>query len=399
MILPSASKVALALRCTLPWHSSMMPWPREKKHEAAAKGDAVHGVADDHATGNAEPTEYEGGRTAEEVVRVAFDELTQGALAYEERPITYNPKTGKARMLPKPEKGKHRDYSLVQDGELVGTADLIVVRPGEVTVLDYKTGRNARKKAARDTWQMRMLAVALAALLGAETVRVGLVHVDDGDYWVDWATFDFFDLEGYADELRKMVEAIESGSLDANMGPHCGQFYCPIRTKCPATKAALVRAEQRALVRLPVLKPIETDEEAASWHTGIKLLEEFVRSAKDEVHNYARRSPVELEPGLWLGAVEKEGHEKFNLQKPGALDAVIATAGAEVVDYRVTKKAIEDTLRGKQKKRGDGGRKAKELYAKLREMGALETGGKYTVVEEFRRDLPEVIDASGEDAA
>lgn len=372
------------MRCQLPWHGSMTPWPKEKRSDAGDKGNAVHEVAEAHTDGTGvAPADYQAARTINDVVRVAVDELTQDSIYVAERALAYNPVTRTARLLEKT-KG-HRDYSQVRDGELVGTADLIVVRPGSVVVLDHKTGRNARKSPARESWQLRLLAVALAALLGADAVTVTLIHIEDGDYYTSSHTFFPWDLDEYADKLEAMTRAIQSSRLTANPGPWCYSAYCPVRTKCPETKAALARAEEKALVRLPVLQPLQTDDEARAWNTGIKLLEEFVRQAKDELHAYARGHVVELGDGMWLGQVEEEGNEKFDLSKPGALKAIVKVAGTQAVEYKTTKKAIEAATRGKQTKRGEGKRHADALYEELRRRGALSSGKPYLVVKEFKR--------------
>src|SRR5512139_2909318 len=122
MILPSASKLALAMRCQYPWHPSVR-WPKEQKSVAAARGDAVHAVAETHDAATVKH-DYSAGRTVEDNARLAVDALTAGAVeVLREQPLAYHAETDTARMLPK---GSHRDYSARKQGELVGTVDLLV---------------------------------------------------------------------------------------------------------------------------------------------------------------------------------------------------------------------------------------------------------------------------------
>lgn len=365
------------MRCTLPWHGSMLPWPTGRSSAACDHGTAVHEDAERHASNPSASGDYLAARTDSDAARVAYDELSAGGIALTEQPVGYDPITGSARLIP----SSHRDYSLAGPTELAGTADLIVVRPGHVAVYDYKTGRP--RGTAATSWQLRLLGLAVARIVGAESVTVALVYIRDGDYRLDEHTFGPWDLDEFAGQLSALVHRMQSGEHVANPGTHCYELFCPVRDRCPETTAAIVRASDRAMVRLPVWDGIKTDEQARSWHIGLKLLEQFIESARADLHDYVRRSPVDLGAGTRLGVVERAGTDKIDLSVPGALRAVVRTAGARAVDRRVTKTSIEAATRAKQERRGEGRKNALSLYAELKRLGAMTTGLPYTRIDEY----------------
>jgi len=385
MILPSASKIALAMRCAYPWHPRSFPWPKEPRSDAAKRGDAVHAVAEPHEPG--ESTEHLHARTAEDAVRVAVDDLTRDSLYLRERSIAYDPMADAARLLPK---AAHRDYRQVRSGEFVGTFDLLVVRPGLVQIVDHKTGNAARKGRASNAWQLRMLAVAVRRLLGADFVDVAFVHVEDGDYRVDSHEFAPWDLDEYARALRGLVRIIEGAAQEPSPGPHCYDGYCPMRSTCPAMAAVVERVHEGAKLRLPVLgdEP-RNDEEAKAWRTGLRMAEEWVERKRAGLAAYATRHPVDLGGGTMYGLVEVTKEDKWDLTVPGAADLVREVAGDEAIKVRITtsKDAIEAGARARQTKRGEGTKRVMLAYAELRKMGAL-SASTYSSVREFSRALP-----------
>ena len=399
MILPSASKIGLAMACTGPFHPRAFPWPKEPRSQAATNGDEVHNTAENHSADNA-PADYKQARTAHDVVRVAVDEFTAGAeQVIKEIPIAFNPTTGEARLLEKP---KHkRDYSKVRPGELVGTPDLIVIRAGEITIYDHKTGAAHRKGHASQSWQLRMLAVAARKLFRVDFVSVALNHVGDGDYHAHPVEFGPWDLDDYARALAYMVQRIEAMWADPTApieyvsGPHCYDMYCPIRSKCPKLTAALSLVESNAKVRLPVLGEPRNNDEAREWRIGIRLAEEWLEKKKAALDEYARRNPIDHGGGVMYGLVETTREDKWDLSVPGAVELIREVAGDDAIKVKMStsKDAIEKACRKRQPARGVGNRTAMGVYAKLREMGAL-SAETYSSVREFKRPLAELQAAS-----
>ena len=395
MILPSASKIPLAMACVGPWHPRAFPWPKEPRSQAATNGDEVHNTAENHNADNA-PEGYQQARTAHDVVRVAVDEFTAGAeQVIKEIPIAYNPSTGEARLLEKP---KHkRDYSQVRKGELVGTPDLIVIRGGEVTIYDHKTGAAHRKGHASQSWQLRMLAVAARKLFRVDFASVALNHVGEGDFDARPVEFGPWDLDEFARALAYMVQRIEAmradpiAPIEYVSGPHCYDMYCPIRSKCPKLTAALAKVEQEARTRLPIYKAPTNNEEAKEWRIGLRLAREELERLEGILDEYARRNPIDHGGGVMYGLVETTREDKWDLSVPGAVELIREVAGEDAIKVKIStsKETIETACRSRQSKRGEGNKTALAAFAKLREMGAL-GANTYSSVREFKRPLAEL---------
>lgn len=380
MILPSASKLELALRCAWPWHPTSMPWPREAQSTAAERGNKAHEAAEHHDPASA-PSGYERARSVDDVARVVVDDMiATGAIVWREVALAVDPVTGTARVLPS--RGA-RDYNARRPGEFVGTADLVAVWPGRVEVADLKTGRKAREGRAVDSAQLRMLALAVSRIVGADTVWVTLAHLDEDDYHTDPSMIDAWDLDEVRDQMAALSRAIDSTTQEPAPGRHCYAHYCPLRATCPATRAVLMRAEHAARTRLPMLGDgPQSDEEARAWRVGLKLADEWVRAGKARLDEYARRSPVDLGDGTIYG-LREESRETIDLTVPGAVAAVVELAGDDAIDRSTTKAAIERATRGRQERRGDGARAARGLYERLRELGAMRES-RFARVTEFR---------------
>ena len=191
---------------------------------------------------------------------------------------------------------------------------------------------------------------------------------------------------GAREQLLALRERIASGIIEARPGPHCFGSFCPVRTACPEQTGKLARIAEDAKKRLPVLGPIGNDEDCARWHLGIKLLEDVVRQARYHRDEYVRSHVVRLDSDTVLGFQETD-KEEIDLSTPEALAAVKAVAPLAVKERapRVTKSDIEAAARAAQTKRGDGMRVAKELYGRLREMGAMKTNT-YSYVAEIKHD-------------
>lgn len=393
-ILPTASKIDLAMLCVLPWHGSMMPWPKQKYGLAAARGTDVHATAEAHANGERPSHDYTKAQNVHDTARVAVDELTDGALYVTERPVAYDPITGVARLLEKPD--SPRDYSQVRQGELVGTIDLLIVRPGEVIIADHKTGRKAKTGKASDSWQLRLIAVAVAKLFGLDTVKVMLVHLDEADYEPDTFEFAPWDLDEFATALRDMVERINQGTIVGNIGVHCYDRFCPVRLKCPTIAAALEVVGEEAKRRLPVLNDIENNEQAVALRVAIKQGEELLKQAQSKLEEYASKTPVYMGDGVVFAHVECRGHERIDLTVSGALEKVREIVGDDAIKKTVSKESIELAARAKQAKRGQGKKHADKCFDDLRAMGAMARPSSYMAFKDIR---PKSIDTTGVEVA
>ena len=218
----------------------------------------------------------------------------------------YDPEADTARELGR---GLGRAYGDLRPGEIPGTADVVAVTPESVVVLDYKTGRMARRGRAADSMQLRLYALAAARAYGREHAIVALVHIDeDGGAWWDRAELDALDLDGLAAELRGLqgsvaaeAEHISAGGIARTVeGEHCR--HCPALPHCPSrTRLAAVLAtgaEDAA--------PALTAETAPLVLERLEAIESVAKRVRESLELYARQQPVTLPSGEVFGPVALE---------------------------------------------------------------------------------------------
>lgn len=286
--LPAASSVGRAFECD---GSVCLPQIRTSS-DASAHGHEVHrDVADE------DPETIEGLH------------IEPGTL--HETAVAWNHKTGVARLL---------GYNLKtlpprQPDELRGVVDLLKPERRPLHIGDVKTGKD---EVARNSWQMKTLAVMVAALYGVDEVEVAL-HFRRGDSWRhDSAVFDWGDLASFADDLRRKVarweeaqRLFDGGGAEAlararmiHAGPWCRYCsslpYCPSQTQLASSMLGELMGAANEL----------TPEQAGvAWYRldMIDLLSATMRTA---LRRYAEQCPVPLPGGKVLREVPIESNER-----------------------------------------------------------------------------------------
>lgn len=205
----------------------------------------------------------------------------------------------------------HRDYSSVGPTEYVGTADYVGAdrETNTIVVIDWKSGYRYLGPA-RDSWQLRMLALAAVRAAQADNARVAYCFLrDDGSYAYSWGYFDPLDLATIADELRDLAARLgrqtESMSLAFYEGPHCD--YCPAFHACPA-KMRLARAigNGEAMTELATIEQrIESmsDAELARAYQAIERYDDIAERVRRALRQRAAMQPIDLGDGRKLGTV------------------------------------------------------------------------------------------------
>ena len=306
-----------------------------------------------------------------------YDTLTEGATAvYAERCYAWSPETGVGRDLGT----SGRDYSGLARGEIGGTADLVIVRPREVIVWDYKSGFLG---ASLDSAQLSLLALAVAGALGVDEIAVGIVQLDIATKLASPRAkiLDALDLAAEAGRARRIVERVTRARalVDAGRTPDVritedGCRYCPAKMACPGRVGAIATLASVAGLAEPTVRiPVTVESAGAVW-LAIDAMRAVLRAAEEEVQSLARVAPVPLPDGRELWAVETpretvgdvEAIERLIAERYGA-DAV-----AEVVKLEKTasKGAIEALAKSKAPK-GKGAGDARALIAAARAAGAL----------------------------
>lgn len=303
----------------------------------------------------------------------------------------YDPETDTARELGR---GLGRAYGGVRPGEIPGTADVVAVTSESVVVLDYKTGRMARRSRAADSLQLRLYALAAARAYGREHAVVALVHIDeDGGAWWDRTEFDALDLDGLAAELRGLQESVaaESEHIAAGgvartvEGSHC--TYCPSLPHCPSrTRLAAVLAtgaEDAA--------PVLTAETAPLVLERLEAIESVAKRVRESLELYARQQPITLPSGEVFGPVGRT-RETIDPAR-GAL--VLAQTFSERValdsiesKQSLTKDRLKKALRHHIAETGEKiGEVEKRALKVLRDGGAVQV----TVTQPVMRHRPKAI--------
>jgi hypothetical protein len=416
--LPAASYHELTAHCVFPWNSGRR-WPaREAPGDAQRFGSAFHELAALVSMGQGadDGTIIEGlvityGLTPSEerrlvavraalVAVVADDQVeTDSAdgddgpvalpLRWSEEAFAFEPATGKARHA--------KDRRDKTPTEIFGAADLVFLRvDGVLVVRDWKTGRRAADKRPSETRQLRFLALAAAQVHGADTVRVELAFVDDEAVELVGEDLDALELGAIDGEIAELVERLEAPAVP-NPGPWCERNYCPIRSVCPATLAALAKVDAD-LAAFPLGAPFASSEHAAFVRHRLPVLRAALDAIDTQIEAYALRTgplPVEGSPGKVWGPRQMPGHERI-AATPAAIALVLEQLGPEAgaiaveVSYSMSKASLERGVRAKlgpegMRKRGALKVALDPLLEELRAAKVIKRGPGFTKFEVFKK--------------
>lgn len=392
---PSASRIELAQKCVYPW-AIEVEWPTIPAGPAALYGSAfaevseirgrneVPDVASIAAKWNlSEADEKRLAEADERVVEVLV--VDDAEWSKPEEPYAIDVTTGAVRLLEDDERGR--------EGEMYGRSDLTFYRPGArvpLVVRDYKTGVGARGRRAEELPQLRVLALAAARLYDEPRVRVEIALVDEPD--------EIKIVPGELDELELGVVEAELDDIRTRIaeppapkpGPWCGR--CPMSPACPATTAALARAEAD-LDAFPLRGPLLSAEHAAHNRHRLKVLSEFIEAREREIEDFARRSPLPIEgkPGVYWGLVQRDGTERIEATKAtfDILREQLHDHAEIAIEKDVSKASIERAI--KARVAAMGGKRGALTKAKTSVLDALrgsklvKRGAPYSRFDEFKR--------------
>ena len=356
----TASKRNLYQHCQY-WALPETPWTdtsgagAEAGSEAHAAFEAVHNGAAHDAPEHAR-------RKAEVVTPVLRELKARGSESWSEIAFAWSPVTGKARVLGV---GKGRHYADATDGEVCGTADIVVrCFDGSLLVADWKNRVPGHTVDA--TAQLRTLALMAARAFGSEDVATLTVLVDENEAErVSGPTLNSFDLDMEESVLCDAVAQLRY-SPEPMPGPHCAAMYCPAAASCPATVDALAQTlPAKMLVRDHRLSPVISGPDHAAWSlTAVDLVEEGIKAIKASLRAFAdAHNGIPLADGtVWQGS--EVTTEKPALDVPGALAEVRAAGADAALDITTSWSAIERAI---------GKAPAKELRKALAAMGATKT--------------------------
>lgn len=297
-----------------------------------------------------------------------IDELPTGLTA--EVAFAYDTATDRGRIIGV---NLDRNYGELAPGEVAGAADVVGLAGGTALVLDWKSV--GYRQHARDSVQLRFLALAAARVYQVETVRVEIVRLgDDGEAWRSWHVYDTLDLDIFAAELRAWAAGAAEGR-EFHEGEWCS--HCPSFSYCPAkTMLALQIAEGRVLEGPDTNIPLSPERAGVVWtrlRTARQLLAHVERAmmATLEEHGF-----LPLPGGKSLVRKTVPGNEK--LSGDVVYDVLVEKHGADVARAAVgmvaTKVGLKDALRPLGTKRGQLSRMEAEVLEEVRKRNGSQRG-------------------------
>lgn len=214
----------------------------------------------------------------------------------------------------------HVEERLEVPGLLWGTADLVIVEPRQVTVVDWKTGFKEVAEAS-DNLQGKAYALAAAMRFGR---RVAEVHFYNPRLaWASGALFD--DMEELFNQITDILEATRSPQAQLHNGPHCA--YCPANYwhTCPLLAGIAAAEAARAAVSGGVSRMPEPAELVRQYGV-LKTLAERFENLKKMLTEQIKSSP----DGRFAGFTSKAlggGYECINIPATLAIASVEMTEG------------------------------------------------------------------------
>lgn len=294
---PSASNLERAIKCPA---SSIIPIRVSSENEAAAIGTWIHkyvellieGLTPEAAIFRI-PEDYRVHcrKTDASFLKglVGIDSETSYALDFE---------TGEVRFLGR---GLGRNYPDVKESEFTGTLDIQARRDDTVVIIDMKSG--SVTTSAKNNYQIKFAACAIAKHLGVDTVEAHLLYLrEDDENFFDSHTFTREELDEAMQEfkdfyalLKKEAEDFETNKkLHLREGFHCA--YCPAALSCPAKVNALnalaKKSSETDLEELPYkVSRMDPSIAPAAWK-NFKQIETYWTVAEKSIKDYASKNKI-----------------------------------------------------------------------------------------------------------
>jgi hypothetical protein len=277
----TASKAGLAAIC-LHWAREDVETHSEPPSPALERGSAVH--ADIAAAMMRKPTS---GLWTEQVARATslIETLDHCLYVYVEPAFAYDPETDSSRFLGE-DIGREYEKHGAKQGEICGSADVVLNYGHELVVIDWKTGNSWDDFNTKHSGQLRMLGLMAARAFDAHRVTAYVCNVDSGD--VASYELDVLDLDAQAAELQDMLRAIPDA--EPVPGEHCR--VCPARRSCKAHTLTLAAAPTWT---------ITTAEDIRRIYPLLAVAREKLETIEKKIHGHvAAHGEVPLEGGKVL---------------------------------------------------------------------------------------------------
>lgn len=214
----------------------------------------------------------------------------------------------------------HIEERLEVPGLLWGTADLVLVEPHRVTVIDWKTGFKEVAEASENL-QGKAYALAAAMRFGRSVAEVHFYNPRLA--WASAAAFD--DMEELFNQISDIIEATRSPRAQLHNGAHC--TYCPANYwhTCPLLSGIAV-AEEARTAELGDISRMPEPAELVRQYGILKTLAERFENLKKMLTEQIKASP----DGRFAGFTSKAlggGYECINITATLAMASVEITEG------------------------------------------------------------------------
>jgi hypothetical protein len=246
----------------------------------------------------------------------------------------------------------------LEHGQLTGHIDVFSSVPGEVRVLDYKTGRldlDHHEQLRGYSW------LALQDMPEADSAYGMVVNVRAGTY--DAERFTREELDAWHAGLIERI-----GNTNVYIaGRHCG--YCPRRHECPARMQLL----KQALVTLDIADRGMSERELGQLFLAAKAMEQVIEDAialvRAEV--ISRGGTMRISGGQQIEIVHQERKDIMFQQGWPALMQQPELVNQTLLDsMKVPKTALDKAARAVASK-GHGAAYIRMIMQKLQDAGAI----------------------------
>lgn len=258
----------------------------------------------------------EGGTSNHEKIEVALDkggevpevvtEMLKGATKREvEIAFALDVATRTVRLLGR---SLQRNYGPLSPTEIALTIDIVIWRPDELLVVDWKSRK--RVTPASKNWQVKAQALAVLVYYGADELVAGIGYLDNGE--TDLAPFDCFDVPRLWDDLERAVKAWRQAEQDMQAGKalrvHSGSWceYCPAFSYCPEqTRLALAMVDELSDVERQI-ESMTAEQAGAAW-VKLRQVQALAERVEESLRVRAHHEPLVLGEDRVLMAVEMPG--------------------------------------------------------------------------------------------
>ncbi len=289
--------------------------------------------------------------------------------------LAWDYRTGKGRVLGYDIGRNYEAAGADRSIEFVGSLDFAGVRADGVGIyVDFKAGWKTRK--AKDSWQLKFGAVAIADTFDLDHVIVAHQHVRPGEdpFW-DICEMDSMALAAVRKGLRDLAARLATGKRSGALveGPEC--VYCPVYKSCEAKTshmraiAGIATGLAPDLSGLPAIIEKPTEELLTQAARAVRMLELYDEASKHawaELEAFAATTPIDLGDGRVMKLAPGQAKDEIK-SAPVILESLARFCDAEAVQVaqRTNKGALTEAVASWARRTGQPIGKSQEAFLKV----------------------------------